>query len=357
MRVLHIVPAAFGRDGTVGGAERYAFELARHMAERVPTTMVTFGDSREERRIGSLRVQTLSSLCYVKGERSNPLALSLLSEISQVDVVHCHQQHVVASSLASLFCRLTRRKAYVSDLGGGGWDVSAYISTDRWYHGHLHISQYSRTVFGQDDKPWAHVIYGGVDTSKFSPECSVPKDWTVLYAGRLLPHKGIDNLIRAMPEEIPLEIIGRPYDAPYHRELLRLADGKNVTFRHDCDDAALIEAYRRASCIVLPSVYKTMYGHETKVPELLGQTALEGMSCGTPAICTDVASLPEVVEDNVTGFLVPPNDPESLRTKILWLQDHPVEAQRMGQAARQRVLKQFSWPAVVDRCLNIYGSP
>ena len=44
MRVVHIVPAIFGPDGIVEGAERYAFELARHMAGYVPTAFVTFGD-------------------------------------------------------------------------------------------------------------------------------------------------------------------------------------------------------------------------------------------------------------------------------------------------------------------------
>ena len=52
------------------------------------------------------------------------------------------------------------------------------------------------------------------------------------------------------------------------------------------------------------------------MPELLGQTLIEGMACGTPAICTDVASMPEVVEDGVTGFVVPPNDPAYLGAKL-----------------------------------------
>ena len=56
-----------------------------------------------------------------------------------------------------------------------------------------------------------------------------------------------------------------------------------------------------------------MYGHESKVPELLGQTLLEGMACGALAICTAVASMPEVVTDGETGFVVPPNDPAAMR--------------------------------------------
>ena len=65
-------------------------------------------------------------------------------------------------------CRLTGRKVFVSDLGGGGWDISSYTKTDKWYHSHLHISRYSRDVSGHGDQPWAHVIYGGVDLVKFS---------------------------------------------------------------------------------------------------------------------------------------------------------------------------------------------
>jgi len=99
-----------------------------------------------------------------------------------------------------------------------------------------------------------------------------------------------------------------------------------------------------------------MYGDKTSVPELLGQTLLEGMACGTPAICTDVASMPEVVEDQVTGFVVPPNRPDVLREKLLWIRDHPTEACAMGQAARRHVLEKFTWPAVVRRCLDIYNA-
>jgi len=206
--------------------------------------------------------------------------------------------------MAAAACRLSGRKVFVSDLGGGGWDISAYISTDRWYHGHLHISKYSRSIYNHDGKQWAHVIYGGVDVEKFSPREQVRGDGSVLYVGRLLPHKGIDELIQAIPAGMNLEILGSPYDDKYYDILRNLAEGKSVTFRHKCDDAELVDAYRRALCIVLPSVYKPKYGLESKVPELLGQTLLEGMACGTPAICSDVASMPEVVSDGETGLHV-----------------------------------------------------
>jgi glycosyltransferase involved in cell wall biosynthesis len=354
-RVLHIVPALFDRnDGVVGGAERYALELAREMSVETPTTLLTFGERARRETLGSLNIRVVGKPWYVRGQRTNPLALSLISEVRKADVVHCHQQHIVASSLAAVVCKLSGRRVFVSDLGGGGWDVSAYLSTDRWYNGHLHISEYSRKISGQENTLRAHVILGGVDTEKFSPDESTVRDKTVLFVGRLLAHKGVDVLIKALPKTMALEIIGQAYDQKYLEVLRELARSKQVKFAHECDDAALVQSYRKALCVVLPSVYKNMYGTETKVPELLGQTLLEGMACGTPVICTDVASMPEVVEDGTTGFIVPPNDPVALGQKIEWLREHPIQAGEMGQRARQRVLEKFTWPRVVRRCLDIY---
>jgi glycosyltransferase involved in cell wall biosynthesis len=355
--IVHIVPALFGPGGVIGGAERYALELARYMAVRTPTKLVSFGNAERTERIGDLAVGVIGDPWYVRGQRSNPLSMALFSELREADVVHCHQQRVLASSMAAVVCRLLGRRVFVSDLGGGGWDISAYVSTDRWYHGHLHISEYSRRCFGHETRRDAHVILGGVDVEKFSPDDAVQRDRTVLFVGRILPHKGINDLINALPEGIGLEIVGQPDDPRYLSDLHRLAAGKPVMFRHDCDDRALIEAYRRAMCVVLPSVYRTMYGDETRVPELLGQTLLEGMGCETPAICTDVASMPEIVEDRVSGFIVSPNDPAGLGQAIRRLVDHPAEAVKMGRAARARVLEKFTWDQVVSRCLSIYRSP
>jgi glycosyltransferase involved in cell wall biosynthesis len=152
-----------------------------------------------------------------------------------------------------------------------------------------------------------------------------------------------------------VEIIGRTLDQRYLEYLHRLAGSKRVVFRHDCDDNALVAAYRKALCVVLPSVYETIYGDKTKVPELLGQTLLEGMTCGTPVICTDAASMPEIVQGGVNGFVVPPNNPIVLGERIRWLHEHPLEANQIGMAGRRIVLERFTWPRVVRRCLEIYN--
>lgn len=355
--VAHLVPALFGAAGVVGGAERYALELARHMADRVPTRLVTFGPVRREERIGALDVVVVGPPRHVRGQSSNPFAWAAVTEALRSDVIHCHQQHVFATTVTAMMGRLRGRRVVCTDLGGGGWDVSAYVSTDRLFHAHLHISRYSREVFGHQGLSTASVVYGGVDAVKFSPPpAGAPRDIDCLYVGRLLPHKGVDTLVEAVPAECRTILLGPAPDGRYLRDLHRLAAGKNVTFRHDSDDAALVEAYRAARCVVLPSVYKDRYGGETNVPELLGQTLLEAMACGAATVTTAVASLPEVVIDGVTGYVVPPGDAAQLRAAVLTLAGQPLLAARMGEAGRQRVLSCFSWGEVVSRCLEAYES-
>jgi glycosyltransferase involved in cell wall biosynthesis len=194
-RVVHLVPALFGGDGMVGGAERYALELARHMAEIVPTMLLSFGEHERNETVGALRIRVLRDPWYVHGERFNPLKWSMFTELRAADVIHCHQQHILAASMAAVFGRLRGRRVFVSDLGGGGWDISAYVSTDRWYNGHLHISEYSRAIAGHRGKAWAHVIMGGVDGARFSPAPEAQRREAALFVGRVLPHKGVDCLI------------------------------------------------------------------------------------------------------------------------------------------------------------------
>jgi glycosyltransferase involved in cell wall biosynthesis len=304
------------------------------MADVTPTRLLTFGDESRAERLGNLEIRVVGHPWHVRGQRSNPFSTAIFGEVVKADVIHCHQQHILASS---------------------GWDLSTYFSTDRWYHGHLHISEYSRHVFGQDGRPCSHVILGGIDTEKFSPDPKVEKDGSVVFVGRLLPHKGVNYLVEGIPHDVPLKLIGQPMEEPFFHELQRLAAGKQVSFHHDFTDADIVRAYRSALCVVLPSVYRNVYGNETKVPELLGQTLLEGMACGTPAICTDVASMPEIVENGCSGFLAPPNDPSAICGRIGWLREHPAEAAEMGRTARRRVLDKFTWTAVVRRCLEIYA--
>ncbi len=354
--VLHIVPALFqddgAGDGVTGGAERYVLELARHMALQVPTRLVTFGARERTERLGALDIRVIGGAHHVRGQRFNPFAPALLGEVLRTDIVHCHQNHTVAATASALLSRVSGRRVFATDLGGGGWDLSSYVSTDRLFHGHLHISRYSRHINGHDATPSAHVIWGGVDHERFSPGPGERRH--VLFVGRLLPHKGTDLLVRALPPSMPAVIFGPAFDTRYLEDLRELAVGKSITFVHGGTDAQLLQAYRGATCIVLPSVYDDLYGGHTDVPELLGQTLLEGMACGAPGICTNVASLPEVVDDGVTGWVVAPTD-TALRESLVRMSVDAAGAAAMGAAARRSVIDRFSWPVVVDRCLRHYG--
>jgi len=327
------------------------------MSSAVPTRLVAFGTTSASRKEHGLEISVLGPARRIRGQSTNPFHWSMFKALAGAEIVHCHQQHVLATSLAALFGRCTGSKVFVSDLGEGGWDLSAYVSTDTWFRGHLHLSQFSREVFGHARRTNAHVIYGGVDADRFSPGPAriPPRPFKVLFVGRLVPHKGIHDLIEALPQGMELAIVGKPYHQAYARSLETLAHGKPVRFFHECPDEALVSHYRAAHCLVLPSVHRLPDGTETAIPELLGQTLLEGMPCGLPVVATRVASLPEIVTHEITGLLTEPNQPPSLRHALERLRDEPELRETMGIHGRQEILRRFQWKAVVDRCLTLYG--
>jgi glycosyltransferase involved in cell wall biosynthesis len=357
MRVLHVVPALLDpKDGILGGAERYAFELARHMAREVETTLLSFGRGDRTFEEGPLRVRVLGNAWHVQGNRFNPVSLRALPELMHADIVHCHQQHVLMSSSLAIAGRVIRRPVFVTDLGGGGLDFSALVKTDGWFRGHLHMSEFSRKASGHETNRNARVIFTGVDAGLFSPSSGVEKSTDIVFVGRVLPHKGVDKVIEALPPDRTLDVIGGACHPEYMAVLKDLARGKQVRFVGQLWGQELVDAYRRARAVVLPSLYRDLYGNETAIPELLGQTLLEGMACGIPAICTNVAAMPEAVVDGETGFVVPPNDLDAMRRAIVTLSTDHALAARMGTAARARMLSRFTWDAVVRRCLEAYRS-
>jgi glycosyltransferase involved in cell wall biosynthesis len=354
---VHVVQALFGYENVFGGAERYALELAQAMAERVPTTLVAFGATPIARREGPLRIEVVRNLLPFRRFRFDPVGPGMIPHLARADVIHFHQTPTMMASVALVLGKLTGRRVFTTDLGGNGLGLHKVMDVSRWYDAHLHISRFSRRAAGHDGLNNAEVIWGGVHTGRFFPPREPPARDFVLYAGRLLPHKGIDYLIEGLPPGVPLVIAGRPmpHARAYHESLRTMARGKPVRFNENCSDDELRRLYQNARCVVLPSVYQSRDGARHTVPELLGLTLLEGMACGTPAIGTDVASLPEVVEDGVSGFVVRPNDPADLGRAISALWADRATTERMGAAALRRVLDGFTWGAVVDRCLTAYA--
>lgn len=360
MTLLHLSPTWFGPASVIGGAERYAWELARACARRTPTTFVSFADRAADRTDGRLRVRLLPNRPRSRATLAgNPFAPALYREIARADVIHCHQADTYPTNAAILAGRLLGKRVFVSDLGGGHAHApSLRLPILPRATGMLLLSEYSRALWAREPagrRPRrAAVVYGGVD-DRFVPGGTVVPN-QVLFVGRLVRHKGIEHAIAAIGGDTTLIVAGRPYDPPYVEMLKTAAAGKRVEFREHVGDEALPSLYAESVATVLPSVYSTWGGGETVVPELLGLAALESMACGTPAIVTRVGSLPEIVEDGVTGFVVPPNDPAAIRHAIEALVTDPARRAEMGRRARAAVEARFTWDATARRCMEAYAA-
>ncbi|AFV10476.1 glycosyl transferase [Thermacetogenium phaeum DSM 12270] len=104
-------------------------------------------------------------------------------------------------------------------------------------------------------------------------------------------------------------------------------------------------AYAALDCLVISSL-----------SEGFGLTALEAAALGKPVIATRVGALPEIIEDGVTGLLVPPADPGALARAMLRLLEDPAEGRRLGAAAREVLLERFSLDRTVAQTAGLYRS-
>ena len=360
MRVIHVAPTPFGGAGLFGGGERYPLELARALARQVDCELVTFGRSaRAETGSDGLRIRTLRAVAWQGGHPAHPFSPALAGFITRAraDVVHTHHMRSLPSRMAALVARARRTRTAVTDHGlqGGSWRGLLPGLFDRF----LTVSAYSAREL---DAPPSRtrVIYGGADPERYAPDPRVPR-LGVLFVGRLTPHKGVDRLLRALPEGASVRIVGSgghdplPPERDYPKLLQQLACGRDVHFAGPVADSQLPLMYRSAQVLVLPSVDVTCYGKPIAVSELLGLAVLEAMASGTPVIASRLGGLPEIVRDGETGFLVPPGDVAALRERLQTLLGDPSLQRRLGQNARQDVLDRFTWRKVAERCLQAYS--
>jgi glycosyltransferase involved in cell wall biosynthesis len=356
VRVIHVAPTSFGRDGLFGGGERYPYELARALAQHVSCELVTFGPDSRTTRDGRLTIRVMRPLAYVGGHPARAIAPALTRIIRDADIVHVHHMRAPSSVLAALTARARGIATVVTDHGLQGTDWGGLVP--RLFDRFLVVSRYSAAHLGAP-RSRTRIVYGGADTVRHHPDPEVRRAG-VLFVGRLTPHKGIDVLIRALPPDARLTVVGteghdpRPPERDYPRLLRALAAERPVEFLGAIDDDELACRYRAAAVLVIPSVEWTCYGRRIAVSELLGLVALEGMASGTPVIASRIGGLPEIVEDGVTGYLVPPGDVASLRARITDVLGDPAGAARLGSNARKRVVTELSWDHCARRCLEVY---
>jgi glycosyltransferase involved in cell wall biosynthesis len=357
VRIAQVAPTPFGAGGLLGGGERYPVELARALARSVDVDLVTFGPRPGVARDPSgMRVRTLRPLAHARRHPVHPLAPQLLWALDGADVVHTHHTRSAPSRIAAVAARLHGQRLVTTDhgLGGGGWFGVLPALFDRF----LTVSRFSASMLGVP----AHrtrVVYGGADPQRFAPDPGCRRDG-VLFVGRLTPHKGIDRLIRALPDGARLTVAGtsghdpRPPGRDYPLLLRELARGRDVVFPGAVPDTALPALHRRAVVFVLPTVRQDCYGRTFAISELLGLSVLEAMASGTPVIASRLDGLPEVVRDGETGFLVTPGNVGELRDRMAQLLGDRALAARMGRRGRELLLEQFTWAACAQRCLAAY---
>jgi glycosyltransferase involved in cell wall biosynthesis len=349
---LHIAPVAFGSGGMWGGGERYPFELALAMSKKVPTRLLTFGKRHERAQINSLEIVTLQTRWHVRGNSLNPVSELFLSECLKAERLHTHQFETLLTTAAVCLGRVSGKHVFCTDHGGYAPNFGRRLGVGQKLNRFLAVSHFSAGIFpelaGKVD-----VIYGGVDINRFFP-VPVDRQRKIVFVGRILPHKGIDILIKALPSNLPLHIYGRAYDEQYLGELKRLSQGKEVNFHSSASDQEIVEAYRTATMSVLPSVYRTSGGASAPRSELLGLALIEAMACGTPVIATRVGGMPEVVSQGEAGLLVEPGSVEELSEAINTLAKQGSIWRELSAAGLSQVRETFNWDVVVDKCLSAY---
>src|SRR4051812_11021993 len=200
------------------------------------------------------------------------------------------------------------------------------------------------------------LVINGTDLRRFSPGESGDRRAphfgpNMIFACRqLFPRKGIRYLLEAAavlkPQFPDLKVVlaGDGFERPALIQLAQeLGIGEDVTFLGWVSNAELPPFYRAAALSVIPSL-----------EEGFGIPAAEAMGCEVAVVASDAGGLPEVVEDGVTGLVVPRGDSAALAQAIGSLLADPQRRQQMGQAGRARALRMFDWDRTAEQFEEIY---
>jgi glycosyltransferase involved in cell wall biosynthesis len=236
------------------------------------------------------------------------------------------------------------------------------------------VTQQTRAAFPEYAER-CKTIYNGVDVERFFPDGKTrdrDRVKRLLYVGVVSPHKGLHILMDALPAVIKrypkfkLDIVGQPYLLPLDwlptlgdpkemEKLVPFYDGKgymfhlqerinrlnlseHVVFSGLIPREELAQRYQGADIFTFASLWN----------ELFGMPTAEAMACGVPVVTSRIAGLPEVVADQLTGFLVTPGDSKQLAEAILRLLEDESLRESMGRAGVARVMQHFTWEKITQ---------
>ena len=204
------------------------------------------------------------------------------------------------------------------------------------------------------------VIPNAVDISKYERKVDreavkrrygiEPHEKVVLFIGRLVPQKGVEYLLRAIPlilqryRDVKFVIAGDGWSKDYLEEVARSTGSQDkIRFLGFISDSELTELTISSDVLVVPSVY-----------EPFGIVALEGMAAGVPVVAANVGGLAEIIEHDRTGVLVYPRNPESIAWGVNRVLLDPGYARWLVQNARRKVQEEYSWEAIAQRTIEVY---
>ncbi len=310
--------------------------------------------------------------------------LAMTDALGGVDLVHSHTWYAnMAGHLARTLHgvphvitahSLEPRRPWKAEQLGGGYRVSSWVERTAYEHADaiIAVSDGMRAdvldCYPTVHPERVHVVRNGIDADTYRPVAETdalrrlgadPARPIVAFVGRLTRQKGVGHLLAAAhhidrgaqlllcagaPDTTEIEAEARAAVA----ELSAARPG--VIWVPDMLPITEIrQVLSAATVFACPSVY-----------EPLGIVNLEAMACGTAVVASAVGGIPEVVDDGVTGLLVPydEHDPEGfqqgLAHRVNELLADPDRVAAMGQAGRKRAIAEFSWSTVADRTLHLY---
>ncbi len=296
--------------------------------------------------------ETLEMLSYVL--MAIPFSLRLTKR-QHFDIVHCH--FIIPTGIVAAVLRRARRLNYI--VVSHGSDVPGY-NPDRFNFEHNFTKPLLRYIVSRAQNIVAlssflkslicssitnrhpvDIIPNGIQTDSFTIG---EKKRRLLMTGRLLPRKGFQHVLTALAgieTDYEIHIAG---DGPMRAELERLAKAikPTVVFHGWLDNGSpeLTGLYESAAIYCLPSERENS-----------SIALLEAMLAGLAVITTNVSGCPETVGD--TGITVTPGDVDQLHNALVMLLNDPDKVNQLGQAARARVLDQFSWDVIAREYLDL----
>ncbi len=287
------------------------------------------------------------------------------------DLVHLHYPPPLTSYFAARGLRAGRRPTvltyhcdlYLPGIGGRlltGFYERVFLppTLDRADRIIVHTQSYARTSRSLRGRP-AAIIPSSVDVDRFRPGEGgaevrarlglAPEQRVLAFTGRLVPHKGVDQILRALgtlPPDVVLLVVGRgPRLATLVALARRLGVEDRVRFLPDVSDAELPRTLRAADLFVFPSQNRL---------EGFGLVIAEAMASGLPVVVADLPGVRELITPGVEGLLVQPMLAGDLADRIRELLDDPERRRSMAAAARRRAEEHYALPRVTEALVQEY---